>query len=159
MVISKAATVQEYLDELPEERRAVVATVRDLIVRNLPEGYREMMGHGMIGYGIPLEDYPNTYNGEPLGYAGLAAQKNYYALYLLGVYSDSRQEAWLREEFRKAGKKLDMGKCCVRFKKLDDLPLEAIGQVIASTPPAEHIEVYEEARRQANAARAAKRAK
>ncbi|HEU0301956.1 MAG TPA: DUF1801 domain-containing protein [Longimicrobium sp.] len=159
MVISKAATVQEYLDELPEERRAVVSAVRDLIVRNLPEGYHEMIGAGMIGYGIPLEDYPDTYNGQPLGYAGLAAQKHYYALYLLGVYADSRQEAWLRDEFRKAGKKLDMGKCCVRFKKLDDLPLDAIGQIIASTPPAEHIEVYEEARRQANAARQAKRAK
>jgi Domain of unknown function (DU1801) len=159
MVISKAATVQEYLDELPEERRAVVSAVRDVILRNLPEGYREMIGSGMIGYAIPLEDYPDTYNGQPLAYAGLAAQKNYYVVYLMGVYADSEQEAWLREEFRKAGKKLDMGKCCVRFKKLDDLPLDAIGQIIASTPPAEHIEVYEGARQQANAARAAKKAK
>lgn len=156
MASSKAATVQEYLDELPEERRAVVSAVRDVIRRNLPDGYREMIGSGMIAYGIPLEDYPATYNGQPLGYAGLAAQKHYYALYLLGVYSDSQQEAWLRDEFRKAGKKLDMGKCCVRFKKLDDLPLDAIGQVIASTPPAEHIVKYEEARRQARSGKASK---
>ncbi|HEX2081808.1 MAG TPA: DUF1801 domain-containing protein [Longimicrobium sp.] len=155
MASSKAATVEQYLDELPEDRRSVISAVRDVILRNLPDGYREMMSSGMIGYGIPLEDYPSTYNGQPLGYAGLAAQKNYNALYLLGVYMDPQQEAWLREEFRRAGKKMDMGKSCLRFKKLDDLPLDAIGRLIAGTPPAELIALHEK-NRTAVAARAAK---
>ena len=146
MATSKAATVEEYLAELPEDRREVVSAVRDLVLRNLPEGYRESMAFGMIGYGIPLERYPDTYNGQPLAYAGLAAQKNYYALYLLGAYQDSEQEKQLRETFRAEGKKLDMGKSCIRFKKLDDLPLEALGRIIASTPPEAHIAAYEAAR-------------
>ena len=146
MATSKAATVDEYLAELPEDRRAVVSAVRDVVLRNLPEGYQESMAFGMIGYGIPLERYPDTYNGQPLSYAALAAQKNYYALYLLGAYQDSEQERQLREAFQAAGKKLDMGKSCVRFKKLDDLPLDAIGRFIASTPPEAFIAHYEAAR-------------
>jgi hypothetical protein len=154
MASSKAETVEQYLQELPEDRRAVVSTVRDVVVRNLPAGYREGMGYGMIVWGIPLEEYPDTYNGQPLGYAALAAQKNYYALYVMTPYQDPAQEQWLREEFRKAGKKLDMGKSCLRFKKLEDLPLDAIATLIASTPPAEYIEQYEKARADAAAARA-----
>ena len=154
MASSKAETVEQYLQELPEDRRAVVSAVRDVIVRNLPAGYREAMGYGMITYTIPLQDYPDTYNRQPLSYAALAAQKNYYAVYLTFPYSDPAQEQWLRDEFARAGKKLDMGKSCVRFKKLDDLPLEVIGKVIAGTPPAEFISLYERARRQAAAARA-----
>ncbi len=146
MASSKAATVDEYLAELPEDRRAVVSAVRDVVLRNLPAGYTETMSYGMIGYGIPLERYPDTYNKQPLGYAALAAQKNYYALYLLGVYQDSAQERQLREAFAAAGKKLDMGKSCVRFKTLDDLPLDAIGRVIAATPPHAHIAQHEAAR-------------
>ena len=124
----------------------MVSAVRDVVLRHLPEGYRESMSFGMIGYGIPLERYPTTYNKQPLAYAGLAAQKNYYALYLLGVYQGSEQERRLREAFAAAGKKLDMGKSCIRFKKLDDLPLDAIGQAIASTPPEAHIAQYEASR-------------
>jgi hypothetical protein len=146
MATSKAATVDEYLAELPDDRREVVAAVRDVVRRNLPEGYQESMAFGMIGYGIPLERYPNTYNGQPLSYVALAAQKSYYALYLMGAYQDSAQEKALREAFRAAGKKLDMGKSCVRFRTLDDLPLEAIGRIIASTPPEAHIAHYEAAR-------------
>jgi Domain of unknown function (DU1801) len=146
MATSKAATVEAYLAELPEDRRAVVSAVRDVVLRNLPEGYVESMAFGMIGYAIPLERYPDTYNKQPLAYAGLAAQKNYYALYLLGAYQDSAQEKALREAFAAAGKKLDMGKSCLRFKKLDDLPLDAIGRIIASTPPEAHIAQYEAAR-------------
>lgn len=153
MASSKATTVEQYLRELPEDRRAVVSAVRDVVVRNLPAGYREAMGFGMITWGIPLEDYPDTYNGQPLGYAALAAQKNYYALYLNCVYSDPAREQWLRDEFRNAGKKLDIGKSCVRFKKLDDLPLDAIGTLIAGTPPADFITLYETARKQAAVAR------
>lgn len=146
MASSKAATVAEYLEELPEERRRVVSAVRDVILKNLPEGYEESMNWGMISYEIPLEQYPDTYNGQPLGVAALAAQKNNYSLYLLSVYQDSEQGEWLKEEFRKAGKKLDMGKSCVRFKKLDDLPLDVVGKVIAGTPPDAFIALYEQSR-------------
>jgi hypothetical protein len=146
MVQSKAATVEEYLESLPEERRAVVAAVREVILRNLPEGYQETMNWGMISYEVPLEKYPKTYNGQPLCYAALAAQKNYYSLYLMAAYGDSKGGERLREEFRKAGKKLDMGKSCVRFRKLDDLPLEAIGRVIASMTPQKWIAYLETCR-------------
>jgi hypothetical protein len=151
MASSKAATVEEYLQELPEDRRAVVSAVRDVVLRNLPAGYREAMGYGMITWGIPLEDYPDTYNGQPLGYAALAAQKNYYALYLMSPYMDADQEQRLRDDFRKAGKKLDMGKSCLRFKKLEDLPMDVIGRVIASTSPKEYIARYEAVRAKAAA--------
>jgi hypothetical protein len=146
MATSKAATVKAYLAELPEDRREVVSTVRDVVLRHLPEGYRESMAFGMIGYGIPLERYPDTYNGQPLAYVALAAQKRYYALYLMSAYQDSEQEKALREAFRAAGKKLDMGRSCVRFKTLDDLPLDAIGRIIAGTPPEAHIAQHEAAR-------------
>lgn len=147
MVQSKAATVEEYLEELPEERRAVVSSVRDMVLANLPEGYEESMSWGMISYEIPLSTYPTTYNKQPLGYVALAAQKNHYSLYLMSCYADSDDEAWLRERFDEAGKKIDMGKCCVRFKSLDDLPLDAIGEVISRTPPEKTIERYEESRK------------
>lgn len=146
MASSKAATVEEYLQELPEDRREVVSTVRNVILRNLPEGYTETMAWGMITYGIPLERYPTTYNGQPLGYAALAAQKNSYSIYLLGAYADPEQEAALREAFRREGKKLDMGKSCVRFKKTADLPLDDIGQLIAATTPDQYIARYEASR-------------
>jgi hypothetical protein len=109
MAKSNAATVQEYLDELPPDRRAVVAAVREVVLRHLPKGYREGMNWGVISYEVPLERYPDTYNGQPLTYVALAAQKNYYALYLTGAYSCPEQAGWLKVEFKKAGKKLDMG--------------------------------------------------
>ena len=147
MATSRAATVEEYLEELPPERRAVVATVRDTIRRKLPKGYRETMNWGMITWEVPLERYTDTYNGQPLAYAALAAQKNYYAVYLNGLYQDSEEDKRFRAEFAKAGKKLDMGKSCVRFKALEDLALDVIGQTIASTPPEDFIRQYEASRR------------
>jgi hypothetical protein len=144
---SKAATVDDYLAELPPERRVVVSAVRDVVRKNLPKGYTETMNWGMISYELPLSRYPNTYNGQPLSYAALAAQKNYFALYLPLVYQDAEQEARLRKGFEKAGKKLDIGKSCVRFKRVEDLELGAIAKVIASTPPDKFIQRYEEARR------------
>jgi hypothetical protein len=146
MAMSKASSVEEYLGELPAERRDVVAAVREVIVRNLPAGYRECMGFGMINYVVPLERYSETYNGQPLGYVALAAQKSHYALYLTCAYQDPEQDAWLRNAFAKAGKKLDMGKSCVRFKKLGDLPLDAIGELIARNPPDAFIAQHEAAR-------------
>ena len=146
MARSEAATVEEYLDELAPEQRKVIAAVRDVVLRHLPEGYVETMNWGMISYEIPLERYPKTYNGQPLSYAALAAQKRHYALYLMNVYQSSKQEARIREAYEKSGKKLDMGKSCVRFRKLDDLPLDVIGEIIASTLPSEFIAQYEKAR-------------
>jgi hypothetical protein len=107
----------------------------------------------MISFEIPLEAYPRTYNGQPLSYAALAAQKNHYALYLMAVYGDPAGEAQLREAFAQAGKKLDMGKSCVRFRKLEDVPLDVIGEIIASTPPDELIATYERSRRAGRAIR------
>lgn len=147
MAKSSATSVEEYLNELPEDRRAVVAAVRDVVLRNLPDGYKESVNWGMISYEVPLERYPETYNRQPLSYAALAAQKNHYALYLNAVYQDPGKDAWLRQEFDKAGKKLDMGKSCVRFRKLDDLPLDVIGRAVASTPPEELIATYEASRK------------
>jgi hypothetical protein len=147
MASSKATTVDEYLAELPPERRSIVASVRDLVRRNLPEGYQETMNWGMISYEIPLERYPDTYNKQPLGYAALAAQKNSYTLYLNSVYPDEARKKWLEREFKKAGKKFDMGKSCLHFKRLEDLPLDVIAQVIGSTPPEKLIEQHEASRK------------
>lgn len=145
MATSKAATVEEYLAELPAERREVVSKVREIVKRNLPKGYNETMQWGMIFYGLPLSRYPKTYNGEPLEYVALAAQKNYYALYLMGPYMDPGQGKQLESAFKRAGKKMDMGKSCLRFRKLEDLPLDAVGEIIASTPPERLIAHHEAA--------------
>lgn len=146
MVSSAAKTVDEYLAQLPDDRREVVAEVRKLIRKHLPKGYVEAVNWGMLCYEIPLEKYPDTYNGQPLGYVALAAQKNYCALYLPTPYIDPAQAEALKEAFEKAGKKMDMGKTCLRFKTTDDLPMPALGKLIASTPPAEYIGMYEAAR-------------
>jgi hypothetical protein len=153
---SGARTVEQYLAELPPERREVVAAVRDLVNRHLPAGYSEAMAFGMIGWGIPLARYPDTYNGQPLCYVGLAAQKNHLSLYLMGCYADSEAEAGLRAGFAKAGKRLDMGKSCVRFKRLDDLALDAIAVAVASTPPERMIELAEASHGRAKARQAPK---
>jgi hypothetical protein len=143
---SRATSVEQYLAELPDDRRHAIETVRDEIVRRLPDGYVEAMNWGMISYEIPLADYPETYNGKPLMYAALASQKNYMAVYLSGVYAeDNRREEFLTR-YRETGKKLDMGKTCVRFRRIDDLPVELIGESIASLTPEQFIEVYERAR-------------
>ena len=147
MVRSKATTVGQYLEELPPEQREVISTVRKAILESLPHGYTESMNWGMISYEIPFEDYPDTYNKQPLSYLALAAQKNHYSLYMMGVYQDPDQETKLKEGFKKAGKKLDMGKSCVRFRKLDDIPLDVIRELIASTSPEMMIARYEESRK------------
>jgi len=146
MTNPKARTVAEYLAALPADRRATLSTVRDVILKHLPAGYKECIGYGMIGYVVPLETNPNTYNGQPLAYAGLASQKHYCSLYLMCVYSDATSKKALQAAFDKAGKKLDMGKCCVRFKTADDLPLPAIGKIIASMPVKAFTKIYEKAK-------------
>ena len=147
MVQSAATTADEFLNELPEERRAILTELRKLIRKNLPKGYEESVAFGMVCYGIPLERYPDTYNGQPLGYVALASQKNHCALYLMGAYMDPAAAVALKDGFAKAGKKLDMGKSCLRFRKIDDLALDAVAQAIASTPPEKFIGMYEKSRR------------
>lgn len=147
MASSKATTVAKYLKELPADQRKVVAAVRTMIRKHLPAGYVETMNWGMICYEVPLSMYPDTYNKQPLMYAGLAAQKNHTGLYLTCVYSSPKHDKQLRDAFAKEGKKLDMGKSCIRFQAVDDLPLAAIGKIIASTPPKAFIKAYEESRK------------
>lgn len=147
MVQSKAKTPEEYLEELSEDRRQTISAIRDLILENLPEGYVESMNWGMLSYEIPLERYPNTYNNQPLGYLALAAQKNHNALYMMSVYQNPEKEQKLREAFKREGKKLDMGKSCIRFKKADDLPLLTIAELVSATTPDEFIRRYEEVKK------------
>lgn len=143
---SDATTVAQYLAELPDERRQALEEVRRVILDNLPEGYEEVMNWGMISYEVPFEIYPDTYNGQPLGYVGLASQKNHMALYLSSIYAFEGVAEEFENEYRATGKRYDVGKSCVRFRKLVDLPLELIGKTIAATPMDEFIARYEESR-------------
>lgn len=128
-------TVPEYLDSLAPDRRATIGAVRSVVRKHLPKGYQEGIGMGMILFMVPLSRFPNTYNGHPLIIAALASQKNYCTLHLMGVYGDPRQKAALADGFRRAGKNLDVGKACVRFKTTDDLALDTIAELIAAVPP------------------------
>lgn len=153
MVTSTATTPDEYVASLPEDRAAAVQAVRDVINANLPAGYREGMAFGMIGWYVPLERFGDTYNGQPLGLAALASQKNHLSLYLNNVYGDRETEAWFRQRWARSGKKLDMGKSCVRFRQLEDLPLEVIGEAIARTDLDGFVERYQAARGSSRATR------
>ena len=147
MVSSKAATPEAYIAELPPERAELVSRVRDLVNANLPHGYVERMNWGMISWEVPLERYPDTYNGQPLAYAGLAAQKNHTALYLNCVYASQERTRRLTDAYAAAGKKLDMGKSCIRFKRADQLAEDVLADAIASTPVDTFIAEYEAGRR------------
>ncbi|MEE8357075.1 MAG: DUF1801 domain-containing protein [Anaerolineales bacterium] len=127
---SEATTVADYLAELPLERRETIKKVREIILKNLPDGYEEVMNWGMITYQVPLEVYPDTYNKKPLMYAALANQKNHMAVYLTGIYLDEKLNQEFEDSYKKTGKRYDVGKSCVRFRKLDDLPLPLIGESI-----------------------------
>jgi uncharacterized protein YdhG (YjbR/CyaY superfamily) len=137
---SNAATVDAYLAELPEARRVELQTVRQVILDNLPDGYEEAMNWGMISYQVPLETYPDTYNKQPLMYAALAAQKNHMSVYLTGIYMDEAASEEFETAYRATGKRYDVGKSCVRFKSLEDLPLELIAESIASMGVDEFVE-------------------
>jgi hypothetical protein len=145
MAQSKAKTPAAYLKELPADRRREVARVREMVRKHLPAGYRETMNWGMITYEVPLERHPKTYNGQPLCFAGLAAQKNYLSLYFMPV--DAATLARLKAAFEKAGKKLDMGRSCIRFKRAADLPLDALGAEIAAVPVDKFLSYVEASRR------------
>jgi len=143
MVMSKAKTPGEYLKSLPADQRAVIATVRQVIKENLPKGYVESMNWGMLTYEIPLKTYPNTYNKRPLLYLALAAQKNNYALYLTCAADDKPNMERLAAAYKRAGRKLNMGKSCLRFKSLEELPLDIIGDMVASQSVAQRIQSAE----------------
>ncbi len=147
MVRSAAATVEEYVQELAPDRREDIQAVRELVLDNLPPGYVETMNWGMITYEIPLDRYPKTYNKQPLMYAALASQKRYMSLYLMCVYSHQESRIWFEERFKASGKKLDMGKSCVRFRRVEDLPLDLIAETIAGTSVEDYIRFYEASRR------------
>lgn len=143
---SEAATVQAYLDQLPADRRTAISAVRDEILSRLPGGYEEVMNWGMIAYQIPLDLYPDTYNSQPLMLAALASQKNHMTVYLSGIYADEDAREAFESAYRATGKRYDVGKSCVRFRTLDDLPIEVVGEAIAALPVDEFISSYEKAR-------------
>jgi hypothetical protein len=148
---SEATTVDQYLAELPEDRSAAIAALRQVILENLPKGFEEGMSYGMIGYHVPHSIYPAGYHcdpEQPLPFAGLASQKNHMAFYLMCVYSEKEYEKWFREAWAKSGKKLDMGKSCIRFKKLEDLPLDVISVAIKKVPVKKYVAIYEAAFKQ-----------
>jgi hypothetical protein len=145
MVRSEATTPEQYLAELPEGRRELVETIRRTILDHLPDGYEETMTFGMLGYVVPLEVFPDTYNGEPLGSVALADQKQYVAVYLMGIYADEAERRWFVDAWKATGRKLDMGKSCVRFKKLDDVALDVLGEAVARIPPDQVIAAHEQA--------------
>ena len=158
---SKATTVKAYLAELPEDRRHALEAVRKVILKNLDKGYAESMTYGMIGYFIPHSVYPPGYHCDPkmpLPFASLASQKNHMSLGLMSLYGNMAQFSWFQSEWAKTGKKLDMGKACIRFKTLDDLPLELIGEAVRRSPAKAYIDHYEKALLSMNQAAAARKA-
>ncbi len=148
---SKAATVAQYLAELAPDRRAAIEAVRQAILENLDDDFEEGMQYGMIGYFVPHRVFPAGYHcdpRQPLPFAGLASQKNHMSLYMMHCYENSEAVRWLSSRFAAAGKKLDMGKCCIRFRKLEDLPLGVIGEAIGRITTADYVAQYETKLRQ-----------
>jgi len=139
--------VDSFIAKLPAERRPSVERVRDVIRRHLPRGYEEVISKNMLVYQVPLARYSDTYNGHPLWYVALASEKSYLSLHLMAVYADAARAQRLRDGFQAAGKKLDMGKACVHFRAADDLPLDVIGELVASVPMDRWVEVAQAARR------------
>jgi hypothetical protein len=146
MVSSRALTVGQYLAELPSDRREVISAIRDVINRNLPPGYVETMNWGMICWEIPLSRVPDTYNGHPLSYLALAAQKHNFALYSIGAYAGPELTAWLRKEFGRAGQRLDMGKSCIRFRKPEGLPMSVVERLASYMTVEQLLEHYAQSR-------------
>ena len=153
---SEAMTVKGYLEGLPKERRDAIRAVREVILANLPKGYVETMDWGMISYQVPLDVYPETYNTKPLMYAALASQKGFMVVYLSAIYADEHAREAFEAAYKATGKRYDVGQSCVRFRKLDDLPLDVIGEAVAATPLQRFIEQYEKGR---GAARGSAKAK
>jgi hypothetical protein len=138
--------VREYLAALPGERRRALQAVRRVILASLDDAYEEGMQYGMIGYFVPHRIYPAGYHADPrqpLPFLSLASQKGHMALYLMCVYGDGREAAWFRREWEKTGRTLDMGKSCLRFRKIEDLALDVLGKLVARSPARKFIAIYE----------------
>lgn len=146
---SKATTVEQYIAELPEDRQKAVSELRKVIKKNLPKGFKEGMGYGMMGWSVPHSLYPAGYHcnpQDPLPFMGLASQKNSINLYHMGIYANPKLLKWFQDEHAKASpKKLDMGKSCIRYKKAEDIPYRLIGELASKITPQEWIEMYESA--------------
>ena len=155
MVSTSPKTPDEYIATLPDDRRRAIGALRDVVRRNLPEGYEEGMEFGMIAWYVPLERFGDTYNGHPLGLAALASHKQYISLYLNSVYGDPQLADWFRDRYGKSGKRLNMGKSCLRFRSLEDVPLDVIGETIAKVPLDRFVEHYRAARGSSRRARSA----
>jgi len=151
----KPATIEEYLAAMPDDRREALEAVRKVILKKLPKGYEETFNWGMITYQVPLSTFPDTYNKQPLMYAALANNKREMAVHLMCTYGDEQTRAKFEEDYRATGKRFDAGKSCVRFRKLDDLPLPLIGKTIASVSVKKLIEWHEATH--SKAAKAARR--
>ena len=151
---ARPITVAAYLASLTLEQRAVIEETRAFVQKHIPKGYTEFMNWGVINWGIPLDEFPNTHNGQPLVYVGLGAKKSYNSLYLIGAFESSSGKytspfsgKLLADAFKKAGKRLDMGQCCIHFKKLDDLELTSVAKMIAVSTPKEYVAFYKRAKR------------
>ena len=146
---SKATTPEQYLSELPEDRKEAMLKLRNAIKENLPQGFEEVISYGMLGYVVPHSIYPSGYHCDPklpLPFINLASQKNFIALYHMGIYADKNLETWFVSEYPKHVKtKLDMGKSCIRFKKMDDIPFDFIGELAAKVSVEDWILNYEKA--------------
>ncbi len=146
---SDAKTPEEYIDNLPQERKDAIKKLRKIILNNLPKGFYETMNYGMIGYVVPHSIYPQGYHCKPelpLPFVNLASQKNFIALYHMGIYANNELLDWFVKEYPKhAKRKLDMGKSCIRFKKMDDIPYDLIGELTAKMTTKEWIDLYENA--------------
>lgn len=144
---SKATTPDAYLESLPDERRPIISAIREALLKNLPEGFKEGMGYGMLCYSVPHSMYPAGYHcdpKQPLPFISLASQKNYISLYHMGMYDEGKLYEWFRAEWPKfSSKKLDMGKCCIRFKKPEDVPLALIAELATRITPQQWIEYYD----------------
>lgn len=144
---SNAITPEEYIEELPEDRKEIISAMRKALKKNLPKGFKESMGYGMMGYCVPHSLYPKGYHcnpEQPLPFIGLASQKNHIGFYHMGLYSSPKLMQWFTDEWKKhSTKKLDMGKSCVRFKKPEDVPLRLIEELATKLTPHQWIEMYE----------------
>lgn len=144
---SSAATPKEYMEQLPEDRKQAMTKLREVIIKNLPKGFEEMMSYGMLGWAVPHSMYAPGYHcdpKQPLPFLGIASQKNFIAVYNMGIYADKKLYDWFMAEFPNHSKyKLDMGKSCIRFKKPDAIPFDLIGQLAAKMTPKQWIELYE----------------
>jgi len=146
---SAAATVEEYIEQLPDDRKAIIEKLRKVIKKNLPKGFKEEMGYGMMGYVVPHTLYPSGYHCNPklpLPFMGMASQKNNISVYHMGLYADATLMQWFTAAHAKASaKKLDMGKSCIRYKKAEDIPFELIGELCTKLTPQQWIDLYEKA--------------